>query len=155
MKKIRCDVSSEDYLRVSVWGARAHIDAKQGAYETEIALSPSKIRKLRKQLKRALIEIEGESSAEKAWKRCDCDICVEPGKEQAEEYKPGDRVYLIEGHNEGDDWCTSPTVVDIDLSIPVELKDKLFDGKWGIKYTMLDGDTENGFAHEKSFGRRA
>ena len=139
MKKIRCDMMSDDYMRVTFDDDYAFIDTNQGSEKTEIALTPAKIRKLRKQLKRALIEIKGRD-AEKA---------------QAEEYNPGDRVYLIEGHNEGDDWCTSPTVVGIDLSVPVELKDKRFDGKWVIEYTDIDGDTENGYAYGKSFGRRA
>ena len=60
MKKIRCNSNPADFLAVSVFAGCVYIDAQQGDESTEIELSPDKIRKLRKQLKRALIEIEGE-----------------------------------------------------------------------------------------------
>lgn len=60
MKKIYCSSNPEDFLEVSVSCGWAYIDTRQGDQSTEIALSPTKIRKLRKQLKRVLIDIEGE-----------------------------------------------------------------------------------------------
>ena len=60
MKKIYCSSSPDDFLVVSVSFGYAYIDTQQGDESAEIELSPTKIRKLRKQLKRALIEIEGE-----------------------------------------------------------------------------------------------
>ena len=62
MKKIYCDSNPRDFLVVSVSCGYAYIDAQAGGKITEIELSPNKIRKLRKQLKRALIEIEGEKA---------------------------------------------------------------------------------------------
>ena len=58
MKKIRCSSNPEDFLEVSVSCGCAYIDTRQGRESTEIELSPDKIRKLRKQLKYALIKIE-------------------------------------------------------------------------------------------------
>ena len=63
MKKIRCDSNPSDFLVVSVSCGYAYIDTQQGDESTEIQLSPEKIRKLRKQLKRALIKIEGEQDS--------------------------------------------------------------------------------------------
>ena len=63
MKKIRCDSNPSDFLEVSVYCGYAYIDTQQGDESTEIKLSPEKIRKLRKQLKWALIEIEGEQDS--------------------------------------------------------------------------------------------
>ena len=63
MKKIRCDSNPSDFLVVSVYCGYAYIDTQQGDESTEIKLSPEKIRKLRKQLKWALIEIEGEQDS--------------------------------------------------------------------------------------------
>ena len=139
MKKIYCKYVPDDYLHITIGGDDVWVDIKQDNTVATFALCPDQIRKLRKQLKRALVKIEG----------------VEPNKAQDEEYKPGDRVYLIEGNGEGKDWCTSPTVVDIDLSVPVELKEKLSAGKWVLKYKMIDGHENTGYAYEKSFGRRA
>lgn len=61
MKKIYCNSNPEDFIAVTISSGCAYIDTQQGDESTEIELSPDKIRKLRKQLKRALIEIEGVS----------------------------------------------------------------------------------------------
>ena len=62
MKKIRCSMDFNDYLAVDSDEQYAFITIQCGNRSADIALSPSKIRKLRKQLKRALIEIEGSLS---------------------------------------------------------------------------------------------
>lgn len=152
MKKIYCKYVPDDYLHVTMGGDDVWVDIKQENTVATFALSPDQIRKLRKQLKRALVKIEGESSETK---RCDCDICVEPKKAQDEEYKPGDLVYLLPWDNE----CPLSSVAarDIDFGRPVvlsELNDSI--GLWSFEYTKLDGITQStGFAYEKSFGRRA
>lgn len=61
MKKIRCDWYVNDFLRIEVVdGSNVIITAKQNGNKSRVRINPDKIRKLRKQLKRALIEIEGE-----------------------------------------------------------------------------------------------
>ena len=139
MKKIRCGFVNGDFLKVRACSDFVYIDEHQSEVKTRIALSPDKIRKLRKQLKRALVKIEG----------------VEDKKAQDEEYKPGDRVYLLPWDNE----CPLSSVAarDIDFGRPVvlsELNDSI--GLWSFEYTKLDGITQStGFAYEKSFGPRA
>lgn len=64
MKKIRCSMDFNDYLDVDSDEQYAFITIQCGNRSADIALSPSKIRKLRKQLKRALIEIEGVSDVD-------------------------------------------------------------------------------------------
>lgn len=65
MKKIRCDWVTEDFLKLKVDDrSDVIVTVKQGEGISEVRLSPDKIRKLRKQLKRALIEIEGISDAD-------------------------------------------------------------------------------------------
>lgn len=64
MKKIFCDYDREDFIRVNKDGdgggmARVAIQC-DGDYGV-VRLSPDKIRKLRKQLKKALVAIEGDS----------------------------------------------------------------------------------------------
>ena len=153
MKKIRCDVMEEDYLYVNSDRKYAYLHSVQGSRNTEIALSPAKIRKLRKQLKRALVEIEGEP------KKADESELRARGRDLHEdekiEYKPGDLVYLIEGNSEGKDWFTSPSAVDIDLAVPVELVTIKNGSRWILKYTTTCGEELIGYASEKSFGRRA
>ena len=62
MKKIRCDWAEWDYLKISPTDSSdIFLDVKQGGKRTRIRIGADKIRKLRKQLKRALIEIEGVS----------------------------------------------------------------------------------------------
>ena len=63
MKKIRCGFVDGDFLKVKVCSDFVLIDEHQSEVKTRIALSPAKIRKLRKQLKRALIAIEGDEAA--------------------------------------------------------------------------------------------
>ncbi len=61
MKKIYCDWSVNDFLQIEVVdGSNVIITAKQNENKSRVRINPDKIRKLRKQLKRALIEIEGE-----------------------------------------------------------------------------------------------
>lgn len=59
MKKIYCSMDFDDYLYVDSDGQYAFIAIRCGNRSADIALSADKIRKLRKQLKRALLEIEG------------------------------------------------------------------------------------------------
>lgn len=154
MKKIRCDMREDDFLRVIFDDDLAVIHARDGGETTEIALSPDKIRKLRKQLKRALIEIEGEDKkADESEFHARERNCRED--EKAEKYKPGDQVYLIHGHNEGHVYEETPSVVNIDLRIPVTLVRQSMIGDWILEYTMIDGQKTTGCAYEKSFGPRA
>lgn len=62
MKKIKCSVNPEDFIKVQGdgWVEDGNFAIDLHADSGRVILSPSKIRKLRKQLKRALIEIEGE-----------------------------------------------------------------------------------------------
>ena len=62
MKKIRCDFRAEDYIQISpIDSSDIVIGANQGGRCSSIRIGPAKIRKLRKQLKRALMKIEGVS----------------------------------------------------------------------------------------------
>lgn len=62
MKKIHCDFYGEDFLKIShVDSSDIFLGVKQDGKLAGIRIGPDKIRKLRKQLKRALIEIEGVS----------------------------------------------------------------------------------------------
>ena len=134
MKKIHCDFDGEDFLKISPFNSSdIFLDVNQEGKRSRIRIGADKIRKLRKQLKRVLVEIEGEEV----------------------DYKPGDSVYLAEGDDEGDDYCKSPSVSSINLSIPVKLTKRLGSGEWELIYTMENGDETVGFAYEKSFGRRA
>ena len=59
MKKIKCDWVTEDFLKLKVSDyLDVIVTVKQNGKESKVHLSPDKIRKLRKQLKRALVEIE-------------------------------------------------------------------------------------------------
>ena len=143
MKKIRCDMVPSDWIKVGI--ARDTIDPEDIIIEVKssedvcIRLNPDKIRKLRKQLKRALNEIEGKP-----------DDSI--GKT---EYNPGDSVYMIEGDGEGTNWSMSPTVTYIDISKPVTLNHRNEKGEWSLTYTLLDGSDNIGYAYEKSFGLQA
>lgn len=143
MKKIRCNWVHNDYIKIELADdthpVRDVIIRVESSDEGCVRLSPEKICKLRKQLKRALVEIEGE--------KCK--------KAQAEEYKPGDRVYLLPWGNEC--HLSSIAAQDIDLGKPVVLSELNGDiGFWSFEYTKLDGITQStGFAYEKSFGPRA
>ena len=133
MKKIRCDWNVNDFLQLKVIdGSDVIIAAKQNENKSRVRINPDKIRKLRKQLKRALLEIEGEKT----------------------EYKPGDSVYLVEGGGEGGDYDKSPSVCCINLSMPVKLIKKQESGRWMLEYETCSGCITTGFAYEKSFGRR-
>ena len=61
MKKIRCDMNTKDFIKVQGggWAEEGYCSIELRADTGRVILSPDKIRKLRKQLKRALIEIEG------------------------------------------------------------------------------------------------
>lgn len=62
MEKICCDFCAEDYIQISPTGSSDIIlDVIQDRKLARIRLSAAKIRKLRKQLKRALAKIEGVS----------------------------------------------------------------------------------------------
>ena len=135
MKKICCEINDNDFIEVyrDGWVEDGYYAIDLYADSGRIILSPAKIRKLRKQLKRALKKIEGEK----------------------EEYKPGDSVYLADGDDEGDDLCKSPSVCDINLSMPVKLIEGLGSGEWKLEYEACSGEIYTGYAYEKSFGRRA
>ncbi len=61
MKKIRCDWVKGDFIRIADTSSLGIIlHTSQNGKWTRIRIGADKIRKLRKQLKRALIEIEGE-----------------------------------------------------------------------------------------------
>lgn len=62
MRKIRCKTNANDFIKVhgDGWVEEGECAIELHADSGKIILSPAKIRKLRKQLKRALIEIEGE-----------------------------------------------------------------------------------------------
>lgn len=61
MKKIRCDFYAEDYIEISpIDSYSIIIRVNQDGKCSRIRISPEKIRKLRKQLKRVLMKIEGE-----------------------------------------------------------------------------------------------
>ena len=151
MKKIHCDVTVEDYIKVNPYGDGAEIVIHEGSTGSTVFLSPVKIRKLRKQLKRALIEIEGEpkKADESELRARERDF-----RDEKIEYKPGDQVYLIEGNcslglDEG------PFVVDINLSYPVKLIKREGNGMWRVEYVVVNDSRCTGYAYEKSFGRRA
>ena len=62
MKKIRCDFYAEDYIEISpIDSYSIIIRVNQDGKCSRICIGPDKIRKLRKQLKRALMKIEGVS----------------------------------------------------------------------------------------------
>ena len=156
MKKIRCNWVHNDYIKIELADdthpVRDVIFRVESSDDGCVRLSTDKIRKLRKQLKRALVEIEGEP---KEADEGESNAREEAFRDEKIEYKPGDRVYLIHGNNEGPVCEESPSVVDIDLRIPVTLVRHLICGDWSLEYTMIDGDTTLGFSYEKYFGRRA
>lgn len=61
MKKIKCTLNPGDFIKVQGggWAEEGYCSIELYADSGKVILSPDKIRKLRKQLKRALIEIEG------------------------------------------------------------------------------------------------
>ena len=66
MKKIRCDWDEKDFLKLKVADhSDVIVTVKQGDKRSRVRICPEKIHKLRKQLKRALIEIEDDSWEEK------------------------------------------------------------------------------------------
>ena len=134
MKKIYCDYSPNDSLRVSTDETDAFIVIKAHGERCDIMLSPNKIRKLRKQLKKALLRIEGVK----------------------EKWKEGDKVFLIHGDGEGPDHSTSPSTHGIDLQHPVTLKHLEGGKRWVISYINTYGENVGlGYASEHSFGKRA
>ena len=68
MKKIYCDMDREDFLKVETDERHGYISIKNCGETKDVMLSPDKIRKLRKQLKKALEQIEGvKETAEDDW----------------------------------------------------------------------------------------
>lgn len=62
MKKIRCDYSGRDFIQIShTLSLDIFLDIEQYGKRSRIRIGPEKIRKLRKQLKRVLMKIEGVS----------------------------------------------------------------------------------------------
>lgn len=141
MKKIYCEHVCSDYIQVNTgeYGGVKKCSIDIHSNVDRIILDADKIRELRKQLKRALLEIEGKP---------------EDSMREAE-YKPGDSVYLAEGDDEGGDYVKSPSVCCINLSMPVKLIKKQESGKWMLEYEMCSGGITTGYAYEKSFGCRA
>ena len=138
MKKISCVLDGNDFVRVSSvfsdTDSGTFLESNEGEKMVQIYLSPRKIRKLRKQLKKALIAIEGE------------------GKEEG--WKSGDKVFLVHGCNEGDDYCTSPSVIGIDISKPVTLiEERNSRGEWELEYKDVNNKACIGYAYEKDFKR--
>lgn len=70
MKKIKCNWEEKDYIEVNLAGdvipPRDVIIKVESSDDGCIRISPEKIRKLRKQLKKALIAIEGEGKEDEA-----------------------------------------------------------------------------------------
>ena len=137
MKKIYCDLEGKDYILINSgeWGrmCAASIDISTIS-SGRIVIGAGKIRKLRKQLKKALIAIEGE------------------GKEEG--WKSGDKVFLVHGCTEGDDYCTSPSVIGIDISKTVTLiEERNSRGKWELEYKDVNNEACIGYAYEKDFKR--
>ena len=62
MKKIKCALNPEDFIKVQGgrWAEEGYCSIDLRADSERVILSPDKIRKLRKQLKRALMKIEGD-----------------------------------------------------------------------------------------------
>ena len=94
MKKIYCSMDFNDYLDVDSDEQYAFITIQCGNRSADIALSPSKIRKLRKHLKRALIEIEGNDIG--TGNPCGCNDCVEVDEKEEWIPKPGDLVRFVD-----------------------------------------------------------
>ena len=67
MKKICCEINDNDFIKVqgAGWVEGGYYSIDLYSDRGRIILSPAKIRKLRKQLKRALVKIEGISGEEK------------------------------------------------------------------------------------------
>ena len=64
MKKIYCDLHSKDFVSIDFDGEYAELSVWRDGEPNFSYLSPDKIRKLRKQLKKALLQIEGNSLTE-------------------------------------------------------------------------------------------
>ncbi|QHJ84371.1 MAG: hypothetical protein [Bacteriophage sp.] len=67
MKKIRCELDNGDYAQISVEDGFVNLYVDQDDDVNVVVFSPAKIRKLRKQLKKALLQIEGVKKAEGDW----------------------------------------------------------------------------------------
>ena len=68
MKKIYCELANDDYAKISVEDGLVNLSVAQGDDVNVVVFSPDKIRKLRKQLKKALLQIEGvKDEAEDDW----------------------------------------------------------------------------------------
>lgn len=139
MKKIYCDMNTADFLAVEPLSDGIFIISTEEGKVVQINLSPTKIRKLRKQLKKALLQIEGNDAK---------------SDEDRDEWKAGDKVFLIHGPDEGSVWKNSPTTDGMDMSKPVELLSKDEDNRWTLRYTDTEGEEVEGFASEHSFGDR-
>lgn len=64
MKKIYCSLAPNDFLKVTTDDDDGFIRINSNGVMCDVMLSPDKIRKLRKQLKKALREIEGMDQQE-------------------------------------------------------------------------------------------
>lgn len=60
VKKLRCQVVSDDWVKVEADGGTVGITARSDGRDSHIYLTPSDAKKLRKQIKKALVEIDGE-----------------------------------------------------------------------------------------------
>lgn len=60
VKKLRCDVDPADWVRIVKYGEAIAVQVNVGGEKTDIFLTHSDAKKLRKQIKKALIEIDGE-----------------------------------------------------------------------------------------------
>ena len=60
VKKLRCDVVTSDWVRVVKYGEDIAVQVNVGGENTDIFLTHENAKKLRKQIKVALAEIEGE-----------------------------------------------------------------------------------------------
>ena len=60
VKKLRCDVVPRDWVRAVKYAEDIAVQVKVGGEKTDIFLNPENAKKLRKQIKAALAEIEGE-----------------------------------------------------------------------------------------------
>ena len=67
MKKIYCDMDREDSIKVETDERHGYISIKNCGETKDVMLSPDKIRKLRKQLKKALLKIEDVKESEDDW----------------------------------------------------------------------------------------
>lgn len=96
MKKIRCEINNNDYIKVREdrWLEERYCAIDIHADSGRIILSPAKIRKLRKQLKQVLIEIERDNIKEN--ESCGCGQCVYDKKDKEDDwFSVGKKVKIV------------------------------------------------------------